>query len=205
VLIHLTPLYIDRLAPKFQENEEGEYIFPGWALARCVFSHPHGPIFTLMLEVSSPRIQLKSNRCQSFHPGIDSHGHEKAMEGKMASLIECPTCKKQVSTQAPTCPNCGHPIATPIKKASEIKASLQKKRGSGGAGCLVQVAGIIGAVILYFLFGFYIGGFLGLVVLVSTFKAGSDMSYDWICSHCGNKSPSKTAKRCASCSAVFSG
>jgi uncharacterized paraquat-inducible protein A len=26
----------------------------------------------------------------------------------MATLIECPTCKKQVSSEAATCPNCGH-------------------------------------------------------------------------------------------------
>ena len=25
-------------------------------------------------------------------------------------LINCPACSKSVSDQAPTCPNCGHPI-----------------------------------------------------------------------------------------------
>lgn len=27
-------------------------------------------------------------------------------------LIACPACQKDVSSQAPTCPHCGHPIAT---------------------------------------------------------------------------------------------
>ena len=28
----------------------------------------------------------------------------------MSKLIECPTCKQQVSASAPTCPHCGEPI-----------------------------------------------------------------------------------------------
>ncbi len=28
-------------------------------------------------------------------------------------LITCPACQKEVSSQAPTCPQCGHPIAAP--------------------------------------------------------------------------------------------
>jgi hypothetical protein len=27
------------------------------------------------------------------------------------ALIDCPECKKPVSTEAPTCPNCGYPVA----------------------------------------------------------------------------------------------
>lgn len=29
------------------------------------------------------------------------------------ALIPCPACARQVSQAAPTCPNCGHPIAAP--------------------------------------------------------------------------------------------
>lgn len=31
------------------------------------------------------------------------------------SLIECPACKKEVSINAPSCPNCGEPINTNVK------------------------------------------------------------------------------------------
>ena len=30
------------------------------------------------------------------------------------ALIDCPDCGKQVSSNAPACPNCGAPIATPV-------------------------------------------------------------------------------------------
>lgn len=31
------------------------------------------------------------------------------------SLMKCPTCGKDVSSNAPVCPNCGEPINTAIK------------------------------------------------------------------------------------------
>ena len=35
------------------------------------------------------------------------------------ALIDCPECGKQVSSKAPTCPNCGAPIATvPVASTS---------------------------------------------------------------------------------------
>lgn len=31
------------------------------------------------------------------------------------ALIECPDCQAQISTAAPTCPRCGHPIPPPAQ------------------------------------------------------------------------------------------
>lgn len=54
-------------------------------------------------------------------------------------LIPCPVCKKQVSEQAPTCLNCGHPIA------GQSQAS-QGQLGSGvvcyDCGCLIPVGSV---------------------------------------------------------------
>jgi len=35
----------------------------------------------------------------------------------MSQLIECPTCKKQVSGAAASCPHCGEPLTVPQKKS----------------------------------------------------------------------------------------
>jgi hypothetical protein len=45
------------------------------------------------------------------------------------SLINCPACGKQVSTQAPSCPHCGQPISSPVK--------------SGGGGGCALIGGLI--------------------------------------------------------------
>lgn len=63
-------------------------------------------------------------------------------------LIDCPACGKQVSSNAPACPNCGEPI----------KSSIEK--GSGGAinpSDPVHLLGIIIAILMAF-------GFLGFIL-----------------------------------------
>lgn len=45
------------------------------------------------------------------------------------SLIACPECGKEVSKAAPTCPNCGVPIA--------------KKKSSSSSGCAVALLGVL--------------------------------------------------------------
>ena len=43
------------------------------------------------------------------------------------ALIPCPACARQVSEAAPTCPNCGHPIAAPPgQPSSTFKAALTR-------------------------------------------------------------------------------
>ena len=49
-------------------------------------------------------------------------------------LIKCPDCKHQVSTIAPTCPQCGRPIAgtSAVKKKAVKKKVKRKPRGAIG-------------------------------------------------------------------------
>jgi uncharacterized membrane protein YvbJ len=47
------------------------------------------------------------------------------------ALIDCPDCGKQVSSNAPTCPNCGAPIATilsPPEPTLAAAAPAEEKR-----------------------------------------------------------------------------
>ena len=37
------------------------------------------------------------------------------------ALISCPECEKEVSDKAPTCPNCGSPVAQPPMTKKEKK------------------------------------------------------------------------------------
>jgi hypothetical protein len=55
------------------------------------------------------------------------------------SLIPCPACGKLVSRQAPTCPQCGHPIAgSPSAPPPQtIVVEQPTSGGGGGAGCLL--------------------------------------------------------------------
>lgn len=40
------------------------------------------------------------------------------------ALIPCPACGRQVSRVAPTCPGCGHPVATPSGQTKTFKDAL---------------------------------------------------------------------------------
>lgn len=86
------------------------------------------------------------------------------------ALINCPECASQVSSQAPSCPSCGHPINTaltqqkpqamsthhapaPGPSAQEIGNAVanpliehQQRKSSGGA-----IGALIGAALGYFL------------------------------------------------------
>lgn len=42
-----------------------------------------------------------------FNPDKDD-----SIEVQVPAIIDCPTCGKPVSNQAPNCPHCGHPIAS---------------------------------------------------------------------------------------------
>lgn len=75
------------------------------------------------------------------------------------ALINCPECNRQVSEKAPTCPNCGAPIATPPSAQSPMFASVhrepdppkpKKNVSCLSAGCLV--------LLVLFLIGLLAGG-----------------------------------------------
>jgi hypothetical protein len=64
-------------------------------------------------------------------------------------LIKCPACLKDVSDQAVSCPNCGHPF----KSAAEISYSAAPKttnagKSAQGIGCLVLLL-LVGGCFLY--------------------------------------------------------
>ena len=55
-------------------------------------------------------------------------------------LIPCPACGRQVSQQAPTCPQCGQPIAAPppapVQAPAPQKIYIEQPRSGGGSGCI---------------------------------------------------------------------
>jgi len=62
-------------------------------------------------------------------------------------LVRCPDCQKDVSSEAPHCPNCGRPIkAAPVQPP----AQPQKKKSSSLLTCLVALIAIpiIGIIII---------------------------------------------------------
>jgi hypothetical protein len=64
--------------------------------------------------------------------------------------IPCPACGKQVSKQAPTCPQCGQPIAatTAPPTPKKIVVAQPKSGGSGAAGGILFLL-VIGGVALF--------------------------------------------------------
>lgn len=59
----------------------------------------------------------------------------------MAKMMQCPTCKKSISMEAPACPKCGQPIT------DEDRAVAEAKKKKAGIGCLVIIA-LVGLLIL---------------------------------------------------------
>jgi len=49
------------------------------------------------------------------------------------ALVQCPECKREVSSKASTCPHCGHPIG------GAEGSTPAKKRVGYGMGCLVLI------------------------------------------------------------------
>ncbi len=52
------------------------------------------------------------------------------------ALIDCPECRKPVSTAAKTCPNCGYPIA---EKLAQDPAAATASPGSGHPKVLAEI------------------------------------------------------------------
>jgi len=50
------------------------------------------------------------------------------------SLIQCPTCKKNVSSEAVSCPGCGHPIKTSINCPNCQSSNVNKISAASKAG-----------------------------------------------------------------------
>jgi zinc ribbon protein len=73
------------------------------------------------------------------------------------ALISCPECGKEVSDQAPTCPNCGAPIARPVPPPPPVHAAApvappppaKKKTSKFTLGCAV----VLGFILLLYIIG----------------------------------------------------
>lgn len=60
------------------------------------------------------------------------------------ALIKCSECNTEVSDAAPSCPQCGHPVAADIaRKRARIAADKRTKRNAIIALCVIGVVGLL--------------------------------------------------------------
>ena len=65
-------------------------------------------------------------------------------------LIECPDCKKQVSDQAPACPNCGCPISSVMASDIQtIEATGKAWKGMQLCGGIFVCIGVVSCIRLF--------------------------------------------------------
>ena len=66
------------------------------------------------------------------------------------ALVTCPDCGKEISDQAPACPNCGRPAAARPAVTAPPPATKAKKK----TGCLIRsILGLIGLCVLLVIVG----------------------------------------------------
>ena len=58
-------------------------------------------------------------------------------------LVQCPTCGKEISDKAVSCPNCGHPMVEPTPVGAAVPPNPVKKTNAFGIGCLAVIAFIV--------------------------------------------------------------
>ena len=85
------------------------------------------------------------------------------------ALIYCSDCGHQVSDKAPTCPNCGAPIAVATPVETEIPKQEVTEEKSGG-GALVVLGYVFSAISLLFLP--FLFGLLGLIFAIINMARG---------------------------------
>ena len=56
------------------------------------------------------------------------------------ALIKCPECGKQVSSKAPTCPNCGAPIDSSYSKVKCPKCGSTNVKVISGSSKVISMA-----------------------------------------------------------------
>lgn len=78
-----------------------------------------------------------------WHAGLLSMARNDSMP-----LIACPACGKQISSQAPSCPHCGHPIAFRLIENSGETILQSTDRGKSKIGCFL-IALIVAAVLAF--------------------------------------------------------
>ena len=81
-----------------------------------------------------------------------------------------------------------------------LTARREKNFDITGAGCLLQILGLLAPIVISVFLG-YIGGAIGVVVLVVLIVMGSAKQTKWICSNCKNPIDSQEVNVCATCGA----
>lgn len=64
------------------------------------------------------------------------------------ALMKCPDCASDVSTEAPTCPKCGRPIAPPTIGAWRAPPETAAKRGTSAKNVIGGIVAGIGVLVL---------------------------------------------------------
>jgi hypothetical protein len=67
-----------------------------------------------------------------------------------------------------------------------------------GGGCLIQVLGLLAPIIISMFLG-YLGGAIGMVLLVVMFFIGAARHKKWVCSNCKNPVDSEDVALCQTC------
>jgi hypothetical protein len=76
----------------------------------------------------------------------------------------------------------------------------EKNFDISGVGCLIQVLGLLAPIMISVFLG-YIGGAIGMVLLVVMFFLGAAKHTKWICSNCKNPIDSEEVAVCPTCGA----
>lgn len=79
-------------------------------------------------------------------------------------------------------------------------ARREKNFDISGVGCLIQVLGLLAPIVISVFLG-YIGGAIGMVLLVVMFFIGARKHTKWICSNCKNPIDSEEVAVCPTCGA----
>jgi hypothetical protein len=81
-----------------------------------------------------------------------------------------------------------------------LVARVEKNFDISGVGCLIQVLGLLAPIVISVFLG-YIGGAIGMVLLVVMFFIGAAKHTKWICSSCKSPIDSEEIAVCPTCGA----
>ena len=81
-----------------------------------------------------------------------------------------------------------------------LAARREKNFDISGVGCSIQVLGLLAPIAISVFLG-YIGGAIGMVLLVVMFFIGAGKHTKWICSNCKNPVDPEEVAVCPTCGA----
>jgi hypothetical protein len=101
---------------------------------------------------------------------------------------------------APPIPNECTRTAAALMNEQVVIARREKNFDISGVGCVIQGLGLLAPFAISVFLGF-IGGAIGMILLVVMFFIGAAKHTKWICSNCKNPVDSEEVALCASCGA----